>query len=46
MLEAARTRLQEVQSETENLRRSVTELSANVEASGEWSGNWTSASAA
>jgi polysaccharide chain length determinant protein (PEP-CTERM system associated) len=35
MLEAARTRLQEVQSETENLRRSVTELSANVEASGD-----------
>jgi polysaccharide chain length determinant protein (PEP-CTERM system associated) len=35
MLEAARTRLQEVQSETENLRRSVTELSAAVEASGD-----------
>jgi polysaccharide chain length determinant protein (PEP-CTERM system associated) len=35
MLEAARTRLQEVQSETENLRRSVAELSAAVEASGD-----------
>jgi polysaccharide chain length determinant protein (PEP-CTERM system associated) len=34
MLEAARTQLQEVQSETENLRRSVAELSASVEASG------------
>lgn len=35
MLEAARTRLQELRSETENLRRSVAELSAYVEASGE-----------
>jgi uncharacterized protein involved in exopolysaccharide biosynthesis len=35
MLEAARTRLQQLQSETENLRRSVAELSSYVEASGE-----------
>nr|WP_294564767.1 hypothetical protein [uncultured Rhodopila sp.] len=35
MLEAARTRLQEMQSETENLRRSIAELSASVEASGD-----------
>ncbi len=35
MLEAARTKLQQLQSETENLRRSVAELSAYVEASGD-----------